>query len=745
MLHLLPPLSTLQRVMLWDDAFTGIRRHFSQAGLREVSTAIRVSAPAIEADIDVIGADGLYLATSPELAMKQLLAQGSGPLYQIAHAFRRETAGPLHREEFHLLEWYRLGDGLDEVLGDVEAVVNACFVAAGTLADAGTPAPERWIRASVLDLIAETTGVRLEGREDAVQLQARLGEKGADLLEGAPPLEPSPDDAAGDDEGKNLGTWHAFFTAWSNTFLSKWMKNQGNVGIHLCDFPAALSAMALTSEIPWNTPPTTEDHGPRDLELPKLRRQYAHRFESFVGGIECANGYRELRDPQVQRNRLQNANHLRLLRGLPALPLDEAFLAALQNPGLPPCAGVAMGLDRLLMIAVGARSLDDISPHPALSTPPPSRTPAGKKSLQKLDELVSHQLITPEQATILEPVTHRFQMAVSPKIRALMTGGNPESAGPEGNSNPLRRQFIPDLAELNIAPQERADPIGDRSFSPVEGLVHRYPDRVLLLPTLLCPVYCRFCFRREVVGDPEKGVLTPERLEGAMAYIRAHPAIGEVILTGGDPLILSVNRIGAILTALAQIPHVKVVRIHTRVPLVSPERITPALVKVLKTRLALYIVLHSNHASELSIEGQAALARLVDAGIPLLSQTVLLKGVNNDVATLTALLKTLVENRVKPYYLHHPDLAEGTGHFRVSIDEGQRLMRALRGNISGLCQPTYVLDIPGGYGKVPIGPSYLHEGASNTGPKQYQVADPWGGVHLYDDLGNVGPEPGEDG
>jgi lysine 2,3-aminomutase len=256
------------------------------------------------------------------------------------------------------------------------------------------------------------------------------------------------------------------------------------------------------------------------------------------------------------------------------------------------------------------------------------------------------------------------------------------------------------------------------------GIVHRYPDRVLLKVVNACAVYCRFCFRREMVG-PGRGALSPEALAAALAYIRATPQVWEVILTGGDPLILSPRRLKAIVTQLASIDHVKILRVHTRMPVAAPERISPALVRALRVPgKASYVVLHANHPRELTAAARTACARLIDAGIPMLSQSVLLRGVNDDVATLSALLRTLVECRIKPYYLHHADLAPGTAHWRTSIAEGQALMRALHGRVSGLCQPAYVLDIPGGFGKSPIGPSYLSEGGA-------VIEDFNGGRHGY--------------
>ncbi|MGB6538244.1 MAG: lysine-2,3-aminomutase-like protein, partial [Xanthobacteraceae bacterium] len=262
---------------------------------------------------------------------------------------------------------------------------------------------------------------------------------------------------------------------------------------------------------------------------------------------------------------------------------------------------------------------------------------------------------------------------------------------------------------------------------PVEGIVHRYPDRVLLKLVNACAVYCRFCFRREMVG-PGRGALSPRALAAALDYIRSIPQIWEVILSGGDPLMLSPRRLAGVIEALSAIPHVKVLRVHTRVPVVAPQKISAALVRALRTPMqkdkAGFLVLHANHPRELGRAARAACARLIDAGIPVLSQTVLLRGVNDDVETLGELLRALVECRIKPYYLHHADLAPGTAHFRTTIAEGQALMRALHGRYSGLCQPAYVLDIPGGYGKSPIGPNYLADDGRS-------VEDFNGRMHAY--------------
>jgi lysine 2,3-aminomutase len=268
--------------------------------------------------------------------------------------------------------------------------------------------------------------------------------------------------------------------------------------------------------------------------------------------------------------------------------------------------------------------------------------------------------------------------------------------------DPIARQFAPDSAELDVQPDEAADPIGDDVHSPVEGLVHRYPDRVLLKLVNVCAVYCRFCFRREMIGPGKPNMLSERALAEAIAYISAHREIWEVILSGGDPLVLSPRRLAAVMKRLGAIEHVKILRVHTRVPAVDPRRITPALVRALKASgKATYVVLHANHARELTAAARAACARIIDDGVPMLSQSVLLNGVNDDVDTLGALMRAFIECRIKPYYLHHLDRAPGTAHFRTTVAHGQDLMRALRTRFSGLCQPSYVIDTPG-EGKLPI-------------------------------------------
>jgi lysine 2,3-aminomutase len=342
------------------------------------------------------------------------------------------------------------------------------------------------------------------------------------------------------------------------------------------------------------------------------------------------------------------------------------------------------------------------------------------QTLRNPTQLCERGLAEPAQLPALEAVAARYAVAVTPALEALIDRTDPR--------DPIARQFVPDAAELDHKPEELADPIGDDAHSPVEGIVHRYPDRVLLKITHVCAVYCRFCFRREMVGPNKPNALSPEAFARALDYIRSDANIWEVILTGGDPLVLSPRRLRAVMTELAGIDHVKVVRIHTRVPIADPERITPELVRAMKASgKATYVAVHVNHARELSAAVREAIACMADAGMPLLSQTVLLKDVNDTPETLGALMRALVECRVKPYYLHHGDLAPGTGHLRTDIATGQQLMRDLHGRFSGLCQPAYVLDIPGGHGKSPIGPVYL----TQSGEGETVVEDFNGHPHPY--------------
>jgi lysine 2,3-aminomutase len=335
------------------------------------------------------------------------------------------------------------------------------------------------------------------------------------------------------------------------------------------------------------------------------------------------------------------------------------------------------------------------------------------QTLRTPEALAEIGLVDAGDLPALQRVAAQYAVALTPAIAELAQHAH----------DPIARQFVPSAAELDARPEELADPIGDAAHSPVEGIVHRYADRCLLKLNHACAVYCRFCFRREMVGPDGLRPLSRRALDAAAAYIAERPEIWEVIVTGGDPLILSPRRIADAMARLAAIGHVKVVRFHTRVPAVAPDMVTDALVAALTSSgKTTYVALHANHARELTPAARVACARIVDAGIPMLGQTVLLKGVNDDPQTLSDLMRAMVEARIKPYYLHHPDLAPGTAHLRCTIEEGQAVIRAMRGAVSGLCQPTYVLDIPGGHGKVPVGPGYLSDG---------EVQDPSGRRHVY--------------
>ena len=339
------------------------------------------------------------------------------------------------------------------------------------------------------------------------------------------------------------------------------------------------------------------------------------------------------------------------------------------------------------------------------------------KILRSVDDLVAAGLLS--DAGGIDAVAQKYAIGITPAVAALIDRGDPD--------DPMAAQFVPTLDELVTTPDERVDPIGDLAHSPVTGIVHRYPDRVLLKAVHVCPVYCRFCFRREMVGPQGLGTLSPAELDGAIGYIAAHPEIWEVILTGGDPLVLSPRRLADLMARLAGIAHVKIVRFHTRVPVVEPDRVDGAMIDALRASgKTVYLGLHANHPREFSDAARGAIARLVDGGIELVSQSVLMAGVNDDVETLVALMRGFVENRIKPYYLHHPDLAPGTSHFRLRIAEGQALVGALRGRISGLAQPTYILDIPGGYGKADIGAAEISGGDGCFTVRDYQ-----GGEHRY--------------
>lgn len=340
------------------------------------------------------------------------------------------------------------------------------------------------------------------------------------------------------------------------------------------------------------------------------------------------------------------------------------------------------------------------------------------RKLTTIPDLLAAGLVRETEAAAVATVAKRYAVAISPRMAAL------SQTAPDG---PIARQFVPDKREAITHPDERIDPIGDGLKSPVPGIVHRYPDRALLKLAAACPVYCRFCFRRAEVGPGQPSQLTGEKLAAALAYIADTPELFEIIITGGDPLVLAPRHLQTVTDALAVIKHVRVVRWHTRVPVVSPEVMTPERIQALQAAgKTTAIALHVNHPDELTPEADAAISALRSEGIMLVSQTVLLRGINDQAEILDELMRALLTRGVLPYYLHHPDLAPGTSHFRLSVQDGQRLVAELRRRLSGLAQPTYVIDIPGAHGKVPIGPVY-HE-QHETG---LTLIDPHGGRHEY--------------
>jgi len=341
--------------------------------------------------------------------------------------------------------------------------------------------------------------------------------------------------------------------------------------------------------------------------------------------------------------------------------------------------------------------------------PPPAFFPP--RTLTRPADLAAAGLAPATPA--LEAVAARYAIAITPAVVALIDRADP--------ADPIARQYVPDEAELVTAPWERADPTADAPFTPVKGVVHRYPDRALLKPLLACPVYCRFCFRREVVG-PDGGLLTEAELDAAIAWFATTPTVREAVLTGGDPLLLSPRRLGGLLGRLAAISHLEVLRIHSRVPVADPGRITAALAASLRHDKPLFLCVHANHAREFSAEAVAGLRLLAMQGVALLGQSVLLRGVNDSTEALEGLFRAMLRAGVKPYYLHQLDAAPGTARFAVPIEKGLALLRALRGRISGLAWPTYVLEAPDGGGKAPLGPAF-----AAPAPGGWQITAPLGG------------------
>lgn len=342
------------------------------------------------------------------------------------------------------------------------------------------------------------------------------------------------------------------------------------------------------------------------------------------------------------------------------------------------------------------------------------------KILKTAQQLADQNLIDHSDIDAISEVSEQFSIGLTRHVY--------DNIETKAHTDPVFSQFVPKAQELTIQPEELGDPIADEAHAPATGIVHRHNDRCLFMPVNVCPVYCRFCFRRDKIGQ---GSLTPEQTQKAYHYIAGHPEIWEVILTGGDPMITKPAQMAEMIRDLSAINHIRIIRLHTRVPVTDPDRVNEDMIQALSRHRPVYIVVHANHPRELNFRARNAIARLVDNGIVVLSQTVLLKGINDDAETMKTLMREFVANRVKPYYLHHGDLAKGTSHFRTSIAAGQRIMHTLRRDLSGLCVPTYVLDIPGGHGKVPIGPDYLTTESDISDESCYTVKDPYGHCHHY--------------
>jgi lysine 2,3-aminomutase len=314
-----------------------------------------------------------------------------------------------------------------------------------------------------------------------------------------------------------------------------------------------------------------------------------------------------------------------------------------------------------------------------------------QRSLTTVEQIAAALKIAPEELAGLE---HCFNIKINPYYLSLI----------KSKGDPIYKQVVPDKAELVDAALVD-DPLAEDQDSPVPSIVHRYPDRCLFLVSHDCASYCRFCTRKRKVGDPEK--ISLRYFEEGIAYIASHPAIRDVIISGGDPLMLSDQKLEYILAKLRAIPHIEILRIGTRMPCFLPQRITTRLVRILKKYHPLYINVHFNHPDELTPEAVKALGRLADAGIPLGNQTVLLKGVNDDPAIMKKLMQKLLAARVRPYYIYQADLVFGTEHFRTRVEKGLEIIKALRGYTSGLAVPHYVIDAPGGGGKIPLLPEYV--------------------------------------
>lgn len=314
---------------------------------------------------------------------------------------------------------------------------------------------------------------------------------------------------------------------------------------------------------------------------------------------------------------------------------------------------------------------------------------------ERLSEIIH---LTDQEKDEISECLKRFRMAITPYYASLMD--------PDDKNDPIRLQSVPSIRETYYCEHDLADPLNEEADSPVPHIVHRYPDRVLLLVTYVCSMYCRHCTRRRVVGEEDR-IIGGKELKAALSYIRSHVEIRDVLISGGDPLVMDTGRLETIISQLREIPHVDVIRIGTRVPVVMPMRITDELLDMLKKYQPIWINTHFNHPKEITPDSERACKAIADAGIPLGNQSVLLKGINDNADIMKELLLKLVHIRVRPYYLYQCDLSQGISHFRTDVETGIDIMHKLTGNISGYAVPKYVIDAPGGGGKIPINYNYV--------------------------------------
>ena len=321
-----------------------------------------------------------------------------------------------------------------------------------------------------------------------------------------------------------------------------------------------------------------------------------------------------------------------------------------------------------------------------------------RNRVETVEDLKKYIEITPEEEEGIRKCLGVLRMAITPYYLSLIDLNDP--------NDPIRRQAIPTAAELHQSKADLIDPLHEDTDSPVRGLTHRYPDRVLLLVTDQCSMYCRHCTRRRFAGQTDQAVPV-DRIDACIEYIKAHEEVRDVLISGGDPLVMSDERLEYVLSRVRAIEHVEIVRIGSRAPVVMPQRVTPELCAMLKKYHPLWLNTHFNHPKEVTEESKRACAMLADAGIPLGNQSVLLAGVNDCVFTMKKLVHELVKMRVRPYYIYQCDLSMGLEHFRTSVGKGIEIIEALRGHTSGFCVPTFVVDAPGGGGKIPVMPDYV--------------------------------------